>query len=109
MKRHHLTIRLLTVFGLALGSSQACQAFYFPGWPGDGLLRPQRLTPPHMPTLQPKINPVEGIENSVFDPPPYLEPERVLEPEVVPEPGTLPLAIIGVCLLGGGMVWKLRS
>ncbi len=85
------------VFGLVaiVGLSAApATAFYFPGYPGDGMpLRPTVMAPGiERPGSQPSpILAEDPLDPSSADPPLPLDP-----PPDVPEPATVALAAIGV-------------
>ncbi|MFO0848660.1 MAG: hypothetical protein U0871_08915 [Gemmataceae bacterium] len=87
---------------LAVGATSAgpASAFYFKGWPGDGLRTPPSLIQPSAPSW---ANPPSV--RTWTEPPPITRPpkewtEEPNRPQQVPEPATLVLAPTG---LAGGV------
>ena len=84
--------------GMGLGGS--AQAFYFRGWPGDGVPKPPILVTPNAPTDDnpPSARPPE---------PPGVTPQSPggpNGPSGTPEPATLALAAVGL----GVLAWRKR-
>ena len=93
--RSRRAVRWLTAATLILATTADARAFFFKGWPGDGLLRTPTL-------LGPRPNPGDHD-----DQPPGFEPSSgfgsLIPPggespvlPAVPEPGTVVLAAVGL-------------
>lgn len=87
----------LTAGAVGLLAAGPAAAFYFPGWPADGLPRgPTLLGPSVQQWTPPPLWPWSGYGT----PPPLDRPapgdERPPAPQVVPEPATLALAALGL-------------
>jgi hypothetical protein len=77
-------------------------AFYFKGWPGDGLKTPPSLIQPTAPSWS---NPPSGRTDTDQHTPPNTPHESTDQPkpptpQETPEPGTLVLAAMGLAGMG---------
>ena len=78
----------VTLAATALVAGPAA-AFYFPGWPADGLPRP-----PNLYEYQVSVGPADVFTDTRFSQPPGGA--SATPPRTVPEPATLLLAAMGL-------------
>ena len=103
MRRIRFTVpwsmRCFAAVAAGLVASNGASAFFFKGWPGDGLPRERTLLPPSTQTTEP---PGE-TEWPPYRPPPPDQPPGEQppggNPPGVPEPATGLLAAVGVGVL----------
>jgi hypothetical protein len=86
------SVRCVVAVAVGLVVSNGAGAFFFKGWPGDGLPRERTLLPPSTQTTEP---PGE-TEWPPYRPPPPGEGPKGGNPPGVPEPATGLLAAVGV-------------
>lgn len=90
--------KLMTALAATAAVAGSATAFYFPGWPADGLPRPATLyaAPPG------QAWPVEAIRTeSLLSRPPsaVLDPVTLVPARTVPEPTTFLLAAAGLTMV----------
>jgi hypothetical protein len=98
--------------GLLAGGPAA--AFYFPGWPADGLPRAPTLLGPSVrlwtPPGQPGGDrPPPPIDRPPTDIPPGEWVDKPPAPQVVPEPATIALAALGLGAIAVRRSWATRQ
>jgi hypothetical protein len=91
------SLRCAAAVSVGLVVANGAGAFFFKGWPGDGLPRERTLLPPSTQITTPP----EQTEWPPYQPPPYIPqtPEGPTEdnpPGSVPEPATAVLAALGL-------------
>jgi hypothetical protein len=95
--------KVFTIAVLLTACGSSAQAFYFRGWPGDGVPKPPTIIKP---TAPPEDNPPSGRPRPPT--PPVDTPRGPTggenPPSGTPEPGTLALAAIGL----GALVLRQR-
>ena len=90
--------RWAAAVAVGLAAANGASAFFFKGWPGDGIPRERTLVPPGNTIDNPRQQPPEWPpEQPPWNPPPEKPPEE--KPPGVPEPATAVLAAVGAGLL----------